>query len=230
MSASYLFLKPFPSVLCAFRTISATQTTWTAGCITSRSVDPARLWTAPCRAGRASRATCPSLSGEGVVLTWGKRLFLTVGHQWTVFSVLDQGRWIKHQPGAHRSERPHLALRQNQGARGRYRRVVIVLFFSTRSAQILSYNTVSVCPQILTATRTAICLWRTTRAAPTPPRTPRTARMWRVPSHQRNAGKTWRPMVLRDLSHMVKIWFRMKSGFIITINLSVFPKTPTENV
>lgn len=65
-------------------------------------------------------------------------------------------------------------------------------------------DTTLLCVQTVTATRTATCLWRTTRAAPTPPRTPPTARTRRGRSLLRSAGKTWRPTWEREHRHRVR--------------------------
>lgn len=64
----------------------------------------------------------------------------------------------------------------------------------------------SACVQTMTATRTATCRWRMTRAAPTPPHTHLTARTRRVHSPQRIAGKAWRLMWPRDHNPTVRLW------------------------
>ncbi|CAG06842.1 unnamed protein product [Tetraodon nigroviridis] len=63
----------------------------------------------------------------------------------------------------------------------------------------------SVFPPAQSRTRTAICLWRTTRAVPTPPPTPPTARTRRARSPLRNAGRTWRLMQENGRTHKVEM-------------------------
>lgn len=89
----FLFLHPQYS-FCSFlfpRATNATRTTWTAVSTTFPLETPASLWTAPCRAARASRATCHLSSGrntkhhvsqknqEGGVKWYYNNIYNTVG-------------------------------------------------------------------------------------------------------------------------------------------------------
>lgn len=61
----------------------------------------------------------------------------------------------------------------------------------------------SVSSALQSRTRTATCPWRTTRAAPTPPRTRPTARTRKARSPPRNAGRTWR--LIQPSAHTGKV-------------------------
>lgn len=97
------------------RATNATQTTWTAGCTTFPSETQVCLWTAPCRAARASRATCRLSSGEEEI--WKLKMNVqhsvpdrVTGAAVNSFPVTFQGRRAEQQSGAHRSERPRVTV------------------------------------------------------------------------------------------------------------------------